>query len=231
MFEHRVIGKREADADALHGTTSTTLYNTRISKPVKTVCLLLFFLYMWNGQLARRGDFWSRLATLTASQCRWSSARTSPTPTRGMLPAPSAIPLSTATKSRWAFNLNRLPMLNYDLQDDDWLNIKLSTSIKCSSMILLPVCFNICFQKKFSNLFWKLFCLLMVTMVTMVMVMMMMMMIAGWFLFWFRIAQRPSPRCVSRPTPTATPRYTVKDIKNIICKNHFTTPHHGTENM
>merc|ERR1712010_432207 len=43
---HRVIGKREADADALHGTTSTTLYNTRISKPVKTVCLLLFFLYM-----------------------------------------------------------------------------------------------------------------------------------------------------------------------------------------
>merc|ERR1711934_928040 len=34
---HRVIGKREADADALHGTTSTTLYNPRISKPVKTV--------------------------------------------------------------------------------------------------------------------------------------------------------------------------------------------------
>merc|ERR1712010_279015 len=34
---HRHIGKREADAEALHGSTSTTLYNTRISKPIKTV--------------------------------------------------------------------------------------------------------------------------------------------------------------------------------------------------
>merc|ERR1712179_781971 len=40
---HRTFGKREADAEALHGSTSTTLYNTRISKPIKrnvarTVC-------------------------------------------------------------------------------------------------------------------------------------------------------------------------------------------------
>merc|ERR1711872_719728 len=40
---HRHIGKREADAEALHGTVATTLYNTRISKPIKrnvarTVC-------------------------------------------------------------------------------------------------------------------------------------------------------------------------------------------------
>merc|ERR1711973_682566 len=34
---HRHIGKREADAEALHGTVSTTLYNTRISKPIKKV--------------------------------------------------------------------------------------------------------------------------------------------------------------------------------------------------
>merc|ERR1712055_836646 len=34
---HRTFGKREADAEALHGSTSTTLYNTRISKPIKTV--------------------------------------------------------------------------------------------------------------------------------------------------------------------------------------------------
>merc|ERR1712055_200725 len=34
---HRHIGKREADAEALHGSISTTLYNTRISKPVKKV--------------------------------------------------------------------------------------------------------------------------------------------------------------------------------------------------
>merc|ERR1711934_338488 len=34
---HRHIGKREADAEALHGSTHTTLYNTRISKPIKTV--------------------------------------------------------------------------------------------------------------------------------------------------------------------------------------------------
>ena len=33
----RHIGKREADAEALHGSVSTTLYNTRISKPVKKV--------------------------------------------------------------------------------------------------------------------------------------------------------------------------------------------------
>ena len=33
----RHIGKREADAEALHGTVSTTLYNTRISKPIKKV--------------------------------------------------------------------------------------------------------------------------------------------------------------------------------------------------
>merc|ERR1711990_1312128 len=34
---HRHLGKREAEADAeaLHGSISTTLYNTRISKPVK----------------------------------------------------------------------------------------------------------------------------------------------------------------------------------------------------
>merc|ERR1712157_44461 len=32
-----VIGKREADAEALHGTVATTLYNTRISKPIKKV--------------------------------------------------------------------------------------------------------------------------------------------------------------------------------------------------
>merc|ERR1711973_463169 len=32
---HRHIGKREADAEALHGTVATTLYNTRISKPVR----------------------------------------------------------------------------------------------------------------------------------------------------------------------------------------------------
>merc|ERR1711936_1430462 len=40
---HRTFGKREADAEALHGSTSTTLYNTRISEPIKrnvarTVC-------------------------------------------------------------------------------------------------------------------------------------------------------------------------------------------------
>merc|ERR1712098_895475 len=34
---HRHIGKREADAEALHGSVSTTLYNPRISKPVKKV--------------------------------------------------------------------------------------------------------------------------------------------------------------------------------------------------
>merc|ERR1712055_1107599 len=34
---HRHIGKREADAEALHGTVATTLYNSRISKPIKTV--------------------------------------------------------------------------------------------------------------------------------------------------------------------------------------------------
>merc|ERR1711872_1096536 len=34
---HRHIGKREADAEALHGTVATTLYNTRISKPIKKV--------------------------------------------------------------------------------------------------------------------------------------------------------------------------------------------------
>ena len=34
---HRHIGKREANAEALHGSTATTLYNTRISKPIKTV--------------------------------------------------------------------------------------------------------------------------------------------------------------------------------------------------
>jgi len=34
---HRHIGKREAEAEALHGSISTTLYNTRISKPVKKV--------------------------------------------------------------------------------------------------------------------------------------------------------------------------------------------------
>merc|ERR1711951_243958 len=34
---HRHIGKREADAETLHGSVSTTLYNTRISKPVKKV--------------------------------------------------------------------------------------------------------------------------------------------------------------------------------------------------
>merc|ERR1712010_24789 len=34
---HSHIGKREADAEALHGSTHTTLYNTRISKPIKTV--------------------------------------------------------------------------------------------------------------------------------------------------------------------------------------------------
>ena len=33
----RHIGKREADAEALHGTVATTLYNTRISKPIKKV--------------------------------------------------------------------------------------------------------------------------------------------------------------------------------------------------
>ena len=37
MLWCRHIGKREADAEALHGSTSTTLYNTRISKPVKKV--------------------------------------------------------------------------------------------------------------------------------------------------------------------------------------------------
>ena len=37
MFHFRHIGKREADAEALHGSISTTLYNTRISKPVKKV--------------------------------------------------------------------------------------------------------------------------------------------------------------------------------------------------
>ena len=37
----RHIGKREADAEALHGTVSTTLYNTRISKPIKKVPLPL----------------------------------------------------------------------------------------------------------------------------------------------------------------------------------------------
>merc|ERR1712142_1456610 len=34
---HRHIGKREANAEALHGTVATTLYNTRISKPIKKV--------------------------------------------------------------------------------------------------------------------------------------------------------------------------------------------------
>merc|ERR1711887_503812 len=36
---HRTLGKREAEADAeaLHGSISTTLYNTRISKPIKKV--------------------------------------------------------------------------------------------------------------------------------------------------------------------------------------------------
>merc|ERR1712055_774768 len=36
---HRHLGKREAEADAeaLHGSISTTLYNTRISKPIKKV--------------------------------------------------------------------------------------------------------------------------------------------------------------------------------------------------
>ena len=37
FFYSRHIGKREADAEALHGSISTTLYNTRISKPVKKV--------------------------------------------------------------------------------------------------------------------------------------------------------------------------------------------------
>merc|ERR1712142_1288095 len=34
---HRSFGKREANAEALHGTVATTLYNTRISKPIKKV--------------------------------------------------------------------------------------------------------------------------------------------------------------------------------------------------
>ena len=37
----RHIGKREADAEALHGTVSTTLYNTRISKPIKKVPVMV----------------------------------------------------------------------------------------------------------------------------------------------------------------------------------------------
>ena len=38
----RHIGKREADAEALHGTVATTLYNTRISKPIKKVLVIGF---------------------------------------------------------------------------------------------------------------------------------------------------------------------------------------------
>merc|ERR1712107_423076 len=62
---HRHIGKREADAGALHGTVATTLYNTRISKPIKKV-----------GH-----------PDCVSTPVR--SARTSPTPTRGTSPGPS----------------------------------------------------------------------------------------------------------------------------------------------
>ena len=40
----RHIGKREADAEALHGTVATTLYNTRISKPIKKVPVIVIII-------------------------------------------------------------------------------------------------------------------------------------------------------------------------------------------
>ena len=40
----RHIGKREADAEALHGTVATTLYNTRISKPIKKVPVIVILI-------------------------------------------------------------------------------------------------------------------------------------------------------------------------------------------
>ena len=43
-FLSRHIGKREADAEALHGTVATTLYNTRISKPIKKVPVIVILI-------------------------------------------------------------------------------------------------------------------------------------------------------------------------------------------
>ena len=152
----RHIGKREADAEALHGTVATTLYNTRISKPIKKVrdivilivAVIVIILKMLQSPSSSNFHHYNSISQVGHPDCV-------STPVRQCENIPNANKRNVArTVCDTVVDSHEVEVTLLEQHNE---------------------------QSKFINSLCSQSCL-------------------------FRTALRPSLRCVSRPTPTATPR-------------------------